>query len=456
MNPKALLKSGVVYLAILALFSLVIAYQIKSSLDTVRVERTLQFFVPFTFEPFTNRIDNKAHVLNWEEGAPIDPRAESILHRGDEILSVNGHAFRGLSVYVRTLVYDPSVWHASGWHGFNVMARLADSTVHRVDFGFPQCTCGIPSLADAVSVWFVPPIFCVLLGFATALWRPRAVLAWGFLGALLALSQVQFWDDLSPGFWSVTSTPMAWGSWFRWFGVGYRALVQAAWPAALLIASIHFYPHRRLAVRFAVGSSALVLTYAMLRVLLQLAWSEDYRPFVGLYRFLDSYETEFVALAFVAVAVLGWILNWRLGLGSSVLALITIATMYLGAPPVTHGDWVDYSDGTRGVIFDIPTVHNTPAFAVALFVGGVFALALLIFRRQLRRLETFGCLLLLPLLLDFAARAGRFWYPLEAGPFRYWYCSACAVAGSGLLCLFWSILHRTSIKRSSRTLASTS
>src|SRR5437763_1716301 len=101
MNSKGLLKIIVIYIGLLALFSLVITYQMKSSLDTVRVERTLEFFVPFTLRPFTNRIDRLA-ARNWEEGERIPMRPNSFLQRGDEILSVNGRAFRGLSDYLRT------------------------------------------------------------------------------------------------------------------------------------------------------------------------------------------------------------------------------------------------------------------------------------------------------------------------------------------------------------------
>lgn len=446
MNSKTLRRNVVLYTGLLALFALVITFQMKSSLETVRTQRTLRFFVPFTFQPFTNRIDGMAYVSNWDEAEGMDPKRNSILHTGDEILSVSGHPFRGLSMYLRTLVYDPAVLPVP-WHGFTVTARLADSTVRDVAFGFPHCTCGIPSSLDAVSVWVVPPVFCVMLGFATVLWRPKAALAWGFLGALLALSQVQFWDDLNSGFWSVSTTPMAWGNWFRLFGVGYRALVQSLWPAGLLVASTHFYRRHRGAVYgLAVGLSVLFLIHAVLKAALQIAWSENYRPFVTLHRFFDSYETEFIACAFIAVALLGWSLSRRLGMAASSLALIAIITMYLGPSPVTHGDWVTYSDDTRRLVFDLPTVHNTPALAITLFIGGVLGSALLAFRRHVRFLEALGCLLLLPLLLDFAQRAGRFWYPLDAGFFPYWYWVVCALAGTGLACLFWSIPKRIDIE----------
>src|SRR5580698_10765443 len=171
MNSKALLKNVVLYVGLLALFSFVITYQMKSSLDTVRTQRTLRFFVPFTLQPFTDRIDRMDYVSNWDEAEGMDLKRPSILHTGDEILSVGGHPFRGLSLYVRTLVYDPAVLPVP-WHGFTVTARLPDSTVRHIDFGFPHCTCGIPTLWQAVSVWVVPPVFCVMVGFATVLWRP--------------------------------------------------------------------------------------------------------------------------------------------------------------------------------------------------------------------------------------------------------------------------------------------
>src|ERR1035438_5184335 len=47
MRSNALLKNAVLYIGLLALFSLVITYQMKSSLETVRAQRTLAFYVPF-------------------------------------------------------------------------------------------------------------------------------------------------------------------------------------------------------------------------------------------------------------------------------------------------------------------------------------------------------------------------------------------------------------------------
>ena len=56
MNSKGSLKNVVLYLGLMALFSLVMAYQMKSSLDTVRMERTgseLCFIMAMCFNPYS-------------------------------------------------------------------------------------------------------------------------------------------------------------------------------------------------------------------------------------------------------------------------------------------------------------------------------------------------------------------------------------------------------------------
>ena len=55
-------------------------------------------------------------------------------------------------------------------------------------------------------------------------------------------------------------------------------------------------------------------------------------------------------------------------------------------------------------------------------------------------LEALGFLLLLPLVGDFAARFGGFWY--FPGFFRYWFWLTLMLAGLGLLGVSWSILKR--------------
>jgi hypothetical protein len=82
-----------IYVAIAVLFVFSLAYQWRSSTETIEYQQTYDFFVPFLPQPFTNRVDD----LFRGGGTPAG------LHRGDELLAVNGHAFRGASVYLREL-----------------------------------------------------------------------------------------------------------------------------------------------------------------------------------------------------------------------------------------------------------------------------------------------------------------------------------------------------------------
>ena len=93
---KTVRGNAVPYTALLALFSFVMAYQVLASLDTVHVERTYNFYVPFGLQPLTCRIANLAYVASWDVWSEPDPMQRSVPHRGDELLAVNGRPFRGI------------------------------------------------------------------------------------------------------------------------------------------------------------------------------------------------------------------------------------------------------------------------------------------------------------------------------------------------------------------------
>src|SRR5229473_7241950 len=170
------------------MFFLVAAYQLRISLDTVHSERKLDFYIPFLLETFTDHVDAGSNVASWDHGRRFD--APYALRSRDELLSVNGREFRGLSVYLQEVSKSqhrpPPAGPNVERHTFNVTIRSSDSRIHDVEFGLPHCTCGVPSVFEAASLWIIPPMFCVLLGFLTAFFRPRSLLAWTFLGAMLS------------------------------------------------------------------------------------------------------------------------------------------------------------------------------------------------------------------------------------------------------------------------------
>jgi hypothetical protein len=168
------------------------------------------------------------------------------------------------------------------------------------------------SLFEAVIFWMVGPLFCELLGFALVCWRPRAVLAWSFLVLMLSLSQLRFWPDWYEGF-QQTASAMVWADWFRVPAVGYRAFIQHAWPAALLVAASHFCRAHRRVARATLSLAVICVIYAGLQAGLYIAWSEDFRTLSFLFEFQEQYRNEWMAAAMAGVVCLAGWLNRRLG-----------------------------------------------------------------------------------------------------------------------------------------------
>ncbi len=439
-----------VYVVLLCAFCLVAAYQLRMSLDTVHWQRRWDFWVPFQLAPFTDRIDDRAYFASWEQGSGIDKRF-SIRWR-DELLGVNGRPFLGMSMYLQELV---QVYHHPlpvapkfEWHRFFVTIRSSDSRIHNVEISFPHCTCGVPTVLEATSLWVVPPMFCVLMGFLTVFFRPQSPLAWAFLGAMLSLSQLQFWSDWYAGF-QQTATPMTWAGWVRVPAVGYRSFVQHAWPAFLVIVSAHFYQSRRSVYRIAVGVAALFLIFATLEGMLQVAWSEDFRKLVSLHEFLEHYRAGFIIASQAAVAGLAWIVNRKLGLFFTAIGLFATFALYWSPTPIFEGTWYSYPDSTRNFIATIPSPHNTPGFVAPLFATGCLVAVLISVRREVTWLETVSFILCAPFTFHVAGSLGNYQYPLAPWPFQhspwmeYWPWFILATAGIGLVGITWSVLQRT-------------
>lgn len=320
---RNLLTGAITYLAILYLFCFVFVYQVRSSLDTIHLLRNVEFYIPFVLDPFTDRIGARASSYSRERGAWRDSGPDSELHRGDEFLNVNGRPFQGMSMYLREL------WNAqqkpvpvkvdAAWHPFFVTVRSGGSRIRVIEFGFPHCTCVIPSLFDAAAFWFISPLFCVLVGFAVVCARPRAMLAWAQLVLMLSLSQLQIWPDFYMGFQGTVS-PSVWSDWLRVPAVGYRAFVQHAWPAALLLAAAHFQQPRKAAYRLLMALAAAFLVFAALQAALQISWSEDYRKLAFVYHAVEDHKTGLALIAVTGITIAAWLTHRRLGVAALSIA----------------------------------------------------------------------------------------------------------------------------------------
>ena len=82
-------------LALIASMLFLVAFQVRYSIET-REARGTFLYIPFLLKPCTNTIDTV--------GSP----ARDVLHRGDDLIAVNGRRFTGTSVYHQEL-RPPSV-----------------------------------------------------------------------------------------------------------------------------------------------------------------------------------------------------------------------------------------------------------------------------------------------------------------------------------------------------------
>lgn len=433
-----------VYCVIVPLFCFVAIFQWRASWSTLDVETNLNFCVPFQLQNFSNRIDARAYTSSWDEKSPIDRKGRSALQWRDELLRVNDREFSGMSVYLQELGkvwYQPSPGDAR-WRPFNVTLRSNGTQIHKVFFQFPHCTCGVPTLWQAASIWIAPPAFCVLLGFATVALRPRSMLSWGFLGLVLALSQLSPASDSYTGF-QQTITPMQWTGWFRIPAVGYQSFVRHVWPAAFLICAAHFLSARNSVRRALLLASIFFFGFAAMVSALAIAWSEDFRGFVFLFEAVHSHSSEVMVTAMAGVAGLCWAINRSYGLATFGIGFSAVTALLLSPEPITKGVWNTYSDNSRRFDATIPKFHNTPELLILLFTAGCIVAGLIALRRELKTYEIASFVLLMPLAIDLGARFGRYWYPLGMGFFEYWVWFALATSGIGLFGVAWAVIRRS-------------
>lgn len=399
---------------LVVLTTFILPYQVVSSWDTIRVQRTFEFHVPFTLQPFTNIV--------------VENEPFSGLRRGDALLAIDDRELRGNSSYLRAL------WQSRNqpvppeqWRPFVLTARTAGID-RLVQIYFPHCTCGSMELWQAISVWLAPPLFCVVLGFWVVWRNAQSGLAWAYFATLLSMSQFDVEPAAYSGF-QIEASPMLWThTAARVFGVAYNALAQHWWPAAATIAIVCVLRDRPRIVWAASALAMVFAAFAVLHATLAIAWSEEYRPWVNWYLWVGQYETERMLLSFAAVSALGWALDKTFGLLLLGLTLAAAGVVFNAPAPITSGEWVYYANNTTLYELIVPPFHHTQELAMLLFVVGTIAAVVI---RQ-NGLPLLGLALCAPMIFDAAARLGRYWYPLDPGFFEYWIWAVLALGAVGL------------------------
>jgi hypothetical protein len=434
-----------------ALLTFVVLFQVRASLQTVHLQRTLDFYVPFLLKPFTSEVAVVSHAMNWEQGRQsYGVWNYSVLRRGDRLIAVNGRPFSGMSVYLREL-WDiqhqrPPEPPVPEWKPFVVTVLARDGNTRTIEFGFPHCTCGVPALWQALALWLIAPLFCVLVGFATAALRPSSRLAWAYLGLMLSVSQLQFWQEPYTEF-QITVTPMLWADWFRVPAVAYRSLVQNAWPAFLLIAARQVADDRQRTRGFSRPLIAAFLSLAALKAALAVAWSEGFRMLSPLYDVLDRYRTELLVLALLSVAACVWTANRRAGTIALLVTMTALAGLFWSPAAITEGEWTVYSDQTRRFEPVVPEFHHTHELILVICVALYLLTSAIVFHKSVSWRALFGMAFGLPLATQVGASVGNYWYPFAGPSFEYWPWLVLASAGAGIVWIALWIVRRESSAR---------
>jgi hypothetical protein len=423
-------KSTLQRLGIVGLFLFVISYQLRSSIETIHLARNLNYWLPFSVEAFSDRMENISQGI-----VTADPIAKTVPFNRDgpfHLLAVNHRQFRGMSVYLTqlwnhhpTIGADPT---------FQISMRYGHSRPFLAWFLIPHCTCGTATLWQLIQLFLLPPVFCVLLAFLVTLRRPNALHVWALSALLLSISQLDlFWHRAS---FQWTANTMAWTDWFRVPATLYRAFVQNIWPAALVITASFLFPIAPVAQRWSRRIAMVLFAYCLIQAVLALAWSEYYLPFVPLYDWLQQHRTEMIAVTLTFIASVCFLHNRALGCVVFVIAILASSVPYWPAPRIGIGREIAVGLGSLADVsyrkfapsISAPVVSSAavvPAFAAAT----ILCILALEFRRTKRLLSVSLLFLLPPVLYLLGVLNGN----LTIGARWSYLVSVLICAGAGLL-----------------------
>jgi hypothetical protein len=288
---------------------------------------------------------------------------------------------------------------------------LADRTVLPAWRGNAQCTCGVPPIWLATIAAAVPTIL-VLIGLAAVAMKRSDLRRWIYLALLLSLS------TLSPMLWETRLDGLQlyerffnpadvrdWDDAMRIPTLVQQTFFAWSWPAW----GILFFARRRWSRFVAIP----FLSFAILRTVLAVAWSEYYPPFVPLYRMVLENQFEFILLALGSAVLFGWMEDWRAGTLLTTASLAAIWDLALQPPMPTFSRL----DEAMRPILNLPE-RGPEVLRLATGVGLGAALALLFIRRR----EAAGALAIATVLtIAFAD-------PFPFSRYSVWYLASLALA----------------------------
>jgi sigma-B regulation protein RsbU (phosphoserine phosphatase) len=234
---------------------------------------------------------------------------EAGLHKGDQVLSVNGLPYTG-----RDVLFD-AVANAKIGDTLRIRVR------HQAEEGAseeeksialrkpPRTQASLSDWLFAIVLSIVTPIFCLVLGFFVAGLRPRDPLAWILLGLMLSFSQVLLGIDHT-----------AWTGWTRDVMVVYQTFFQRAWGLWMLLFGIYF-PERSSWDRKLPWLKFLIIIPGIILIvedsLLSLFYLTDYAAAAALERIFRPLDGFNVWFTMASIGTFFASIGWKMGTATS-------------------------------------------------------------------------------------------------------------------------------------------
>ncbi len=272
------------YAALIVIFAAAVTYQVRASLG----QSVPEVDVPFSLQLGTRAVDN----------VPRESAAAG-LRRGDEILALNGEAYRGWSSFSRA--------SRGAKPGDPLRVRIRrDGAERELVLRWPSGGVLIPTFQRrliVVSLLYVLPWFCLMLGFWVAAVRPRDPQAWILLLLMiafphLAVADIRYWEDG-----------------IRQFGIVYQTLIRSLLPVAMLLFGLYFVVRFPLDARWPWAKWILLapsLFFAVLNPIVVLQNSESYTTGAAVDIFLRTRAVQGV-LMFVSIGLFFAMTGWKMG-----------------------------------------------------------------------------------------------------------------------------------------------
>ncbi len=293
-------KRYLYYIPLAILFIIAATYQIRFSQGRLEYlfDRNERVRAPLNIDALSPTISS------------LNPEAEEAgIHKGDEILAINGQPYTGRAVLFGALT--------AAQDGGRLNVRIRHQPNEGLSEEEKTITVRKPVRTSiSTSDWLftivlsiITPTFCLLLGFFVAGLRPRDPLAWVLLGLMLSFSQVLLKIDQT-----------AWTGWTRDVMVVYQTFFQRAWGLWMLLFGIYF-PERANWDRRVPWAKWILIIPGVILILkdtfLAFLRLRDFGLAASLVRVFAPFDWLTPVISMTSIGVFFFCIGWKMGTAST-------------------------------------------------------------------------------------------------------------------------------------------